>query len=64
MSCNTTGNETAGGASDLHMYIDEKFKEEIEKYGLVELGEFAFWIGAHLELGYILGRTGLICKET
>ena len=57
MSCNTTGNETTGGASDLHMYIDEKFKEEIEKYGLVELGEFAFWVGAHLELGYILGRS-------
>ena len=57
MSCNTTGDETAGGASDLHMYIDEKFKEEIEKYGLVELGEFAFWVGAHLELGYILGRS-------
>ena len=36
VSCNTTGNETADGASDHHMYIDEKFKEEIEKYGLVE----------------------------
>ena len=52
-----TGNETTGGASDLHMYIDEKFREEIEKYGLIELGEFAFWVGAHLELGYILGRS-------
>ena len=57
MSCNTTGNETTGGASDLDMYIDEKFKEKIEKYGLVELGEFAFWVEAHLELGYILGRS-------
>ena len=36
-SCNKTGNETAGGVSDLRVYIDTTFKEEIKKYGLVRV---------------------------
>ena len=32
------GNETAHGnaTTDLHLFIDQTFKQEIEKYGLVE----------------------------